>query len=233
MSGVWEALGVGLLAQSSLLLAGVVVCWIRFSRRVVGLLAGFGAGALIAAIAFDLVPETDGLSTWQLTLGMLAGVAIFLAGDWLVEKRFGDRGEGGAMGIVVGSVVDGVPESVIIGIQIASGNPVGAAFIGAVWVSNIPQAIAPSADLAGDGWSARRLARLWTLVVLACGAAAAAGYAVTTLAGAATGAWMAAIAAGGLLAMLTDSLIPFAYERGKQLAGAATVLGFCLALGGS
>ncbi|WP_234983240.1 ZIP family metal transporter [Demequina sp. NBRC 110053] len=219
--------------QSSLLLAGVIVCWVSFSRRFVGLAAGFGAGALVAAVAFDLIPEADTLGTWELTLGMAAGVAIFLLGDRLVSRRFAKRGDGEAMGIVVGSVVDGVPESVILGIQIATGNPLGAAFVAAVWVSNIPQAIAPSADLAASGWSAGRLARLWSLVVLACGAAAGIGYLVTEWTGAATGAWMAAIAAGGLLAMLTDSLIPFAYERAKDLAGVATVLGFCLALGGS
>ncbi|WP_084103595.1 ZIP family metal transporter [Demequina sp. NBRC 110056] len=233
MDGVLGAFAVGILAQSSLIIAGVLVCWVRFSRRFIGLAAGFGAGALTAAIAFDLVPEADALSNVELMLGMAAGVVIFLVGDRLVERRFGDKGEGKAMGIVVGSVVDGVPESVILGIQIAAGNPVGAAFVAAVWVSNIPQAIAPSADLARAGWRVGRLAWLWSLVVLACGAAAGLGYLVTSWTGTATGAWMAAIAAGGLLAMLTDSLIPFAYERAKDLAGAATVLGFCLTLGGS
>ena len=108
---------------------------------------------------------------------MLAGVAIFLAGDRLVEEaRFGEEGTGGAMGIVVGSVVDGVPESAIFGIQLATGFPVSAGFLAAVLVSNVPQAIAPSADLVAAGWSAGRLARLWALVVLACGMAAALGY---------------------------------------------------------
>lgn len=233
MSGILEAFGVGLLAQSSLFVAGVAACWLTIPARIVGILAGFGTGAMLAAISFDLLPEAEGLGSWELAFGMAVGVAVFLAGDRVVERRFGDQGEGGAMGIVVGSVVDGVPESVILGIQLAAGIPLSVAFVFAVWVSNVPQAIAPSADLAGDGWGAGRLGRLWAAVVGSCGIAAALGYLAASATSVATGSWMAAIAAGGLLAMLTDSLVPFAYERGKDLAGAATVLGFCVSLGGT
>ena len=100
-------------------------------------------------------------------------------------------------------------------------------------MSNVPQAIAPSADLAATGWDAKRLRRLWLLVVLACGVAAALGWLVADATGAASGDRMAALAAGGLLAMLTNSLMPFAYERAGQLAGVATVVGFCVSLLGS
>ena len=228
-----NAFGLGALAQSSLLLAGLLVCWVTVPRRLVGVLAGFGAGALLAAISFDLIAETDGLDEWELVLWMLVGVAVFLVGDRIVERRFGSEGTGGAMGIVVGSVVDGVPESIIFGVQLATGLPVSASFLAAVLISNVPQAIAPSADLAAAGWGARRLGRLWLLVVLACGVAAALGYAAADASGNITGARMAALAAGGLLAMMTNSLMPFAYERGGEMAGVATVVGFCLAVGGT
>jgi ZIP family zinc transporter len=227
------AFGFGLLAQSSLILAGLLACWVRLPRWLVGVLAGFGGGAMLAAISFDLVVEADALSQWQFALWALVGVAIFLLGDRLVEKRFGDEGTGGAMGIVVGSVVDGVPESIIFGIQLATHFPVSASFLAAVLISNVPQAIAPSADLHAAGWTAARLARLWCLVVLACGVAAALGYLGADRLGGVNGDRMAALAAGGLLAMLTNSLLPFAYERGKELAGVATVVGFCLSLGSS
>lgn len=228
-----SAFGLGTAAQASLLAAGLVVCWVTVPRKVVGILAGFGAGAMIAAVSFDLVLEAEGLEQWELTGLMLTGVLVFFIGDRIVERRFGHEGEGAAMGIVVGSVVDGVPESVILGIQLATGIPVSASFIAAVFVSNVPQAIAPSAELAASGWGPRRLGRLWTLVILACGVAAALGYLVADLSSDVTGTAAAAIAAGGLLAMLTDSLIPFAYERGGQWSGAAAVVGFCLSLGGT
>jgi ZIP family zinc transporter len=230
---VLSAFGLGVVAQSSLLLAGLLVYWVKVPRRIVGVLAGFGAGAMLAAISFDLITEAEGLDHWELMLWMLGGVAVFLLGDRVVEQRFGSEGTGGAMGIVVGSVVDGVPESVIFGIQLATGLPVSPSFLAAVMVSNVPQAIAPSADLAASGWPPRRLGRLWFTVVLACGVAAALGYTVADATGEVTGSRMAAIAAGGLLAMLTNSLIPFAYERGGEWAGPATVLGFVLSLGAS
>ncbi len=228
-----EAFALGLVAQSSLLVAGLIVCWVKVPARVVGVLAGFGAGAMIAAIAFDLVLQAEALPAAEFATWMLVGVALFIAGDWVVEQRFGSEGAGGAMGIVVGSVVDGVPESVIFGIQIGTGLAISPSFLAAVMVSNVPQAIAPSADLAASGWGPRRLAQLWGIVVLACGVAAALGYIATNLAPDVTGDRAAALAAGGLLAMLTNSLMPFAFDRGKTLAGVATAIGFCLSVIGS
>lgn len=225
-----DAFFVGTAAQSSLLLAGLIVCWVHVPRRLVGILAGFGAGAMLAAISFDLVPEAEELPFAEFGLWMLGGVAIFIIGDRLVERRFGEDGPGQAMGIVVGSVVDGVPESTILGIQLATGIPVSASFIAAVLISNIPQAIAPSADLVAAGWGPHRLGRLWLMVVVACGAAASAGYVGANASSAVTGAGLAALAAGGLLAMLTNSLMPFAYERAGEYAGVATVIGFCISL---
>jgi ZIP family zinc transporter len=226
-----EAFGWGLLAQSSLLVAGLLVCWVTVPTKVVGILGGFGAGAMIAAVSFDLLPEAlADIEPWQAGLWMLVGVAVFLLADQLVERRFGSRGAGGAMGIIVGSVVDGVPESAILGIQVGIGATISLSFVAAVFISNIPQAIAPSADLAASGWGPRRLGQLWLLVVLACGVAAALGFLATDLSGAVQGDRAAALAAGGLLAMLTNSLIPFSFERGGALAGAATAVGFCVSV---
>jgi ZIP family zinc transporter len=226
-----EAFGWGFLAQSSLLVAGLLVCWVTVPTKVVGILGGFGAGAMIAAVSFDLLPEAQvDIDPWETGLWMMMGVAVFLLADQFVERRFGSEGAGGAMGIVVGSVVDGVPESAILGIQVGIGITISLGFVVAVFVSNIPQAIAPSADLAASGWGPRRLGQLWLLVVLACGVAAALGFLGTDLLGAVQGERAAALAAGGLLAMLTNSLIPFSFERGGSLAGAATAVGFCLSV---
>ena len=226
-----EAFGWGFLAQSSLLVAGLLVCWVKVPTKLVGILGGFGAGAMIAAVSFDLLPEAEAhIEPWQTGVWMLVGVAVFLLADAFVERRFGSEGSGGAMGIVVGSVVDGVPESAILGIQVGAGLTISLSFVAAVFISNIPQAIAPSADLAAGGWGPRRLGGLWLLVVLACGVAAALGFLGTDLTGAVQGDRAAALAAGGLLAMLTNSLMPFSFERGGALSGAATALGFCLSV---
>jgi ZIP family zinc transporter len=177
-------------------------------------------------VARDLLPEAHMGSLLHASIWALLGASSFLLGERVVAKRFGSGGAAGALGIVVGAVVDGVPESIIFGIQVASGQQISVAFLAAVFVSNIPQAIAPSADLASAGWNWRRVATLWGWVVLACGIASLAGCLVGEAADNVTGTRMAAFASGGILAMLSNSLIPFAHERSKY-AGFWTVLGFC------
>ena len=182
------------------------------------------------AVSFDLVGQASAIGAFRLTVWLLVGAVVFIAGDRVVERQFGDKGVGGALGIVLGSVVDGIPESLIFGIGVAAGGPVGLGFLAAVIVSNIPQALAPSVDLYHAGSSRPRLAMLWGAVVLACGVAAALGAEIATQIPGITGNELAALAAGGLLAMMTDSLMPFAFEHGGDLAGFWTVVGFALAV---
>ena len=136
------------------------------------------------------------------------------------------------MGIVVGSVVDGVPESIIFGIQVATGFPISVSFLAAVLVSNIPQAVAPSADLAASGWSPRRLGTLWLLVVLACAVAAALGFLAADATSAANGDRMAA--RGRRASRHVDELADAVRLRARRRAQrAATVVGFCVSLLGT
>jgi ZIP family zinc transporter len=226
-----QAFALGAIAQSSLLLSGFLPYVLRIPDRVIGVLAGIGAGALIAAVAFDLVPEAMSLA--EVALWFLVGAAIFIVADRIIEERFGGEGGGGgggALGIVLGSVVDGVPESLIFGIQLAAGIPISVAFLVAVIVSNVPQALAPSAELKDAGWPLGRMLGMWGAVVLACGIASAIGYIGAVNVDDVTGARAAAIAAGGLLAMLTASLVLFAYEKGGSAAALGTVVGFCASL---
>src|SRR5262245_55291690 len=225
-----HAFGLGAASQLSLILSGLMVFVVSVPKQVAGGLAAFGAGALIAAVARDLLPEAHVLQIVQVSLWAMLGAVAFIAGERYVDRRFGSEGSAGALGIVVGAVVDGIPESIIFGIQLASGKPFSIAFVAAVFVSNIPQAIPPSADLAATGWNWRRVAGLWSGVVLVCGLASLIGYAVGSDVTAVHGARMAAFASGGILAMLSGSLIPFAHDRSND-AGFWTVVGFCAALG--
>jgi ZIP family zinc transporter len=235
-----QAFALGAIAQASLLVSGILPFFLRIPDRIVGILAGIGAGALIGAVAFDLVPEA--ISAAEVALWFIVGAGIFLVADRLIEARFGggdeggdggSGGTGGPLGIVLGSVVDGVPESVIFGIQLAAGVPISIAFLAAVFVSNIPQALAPSAELVRSGWKVTRMVAMWGAVVLACGVASALGWFAASNVDTVTGARAAAIAAGGLLAMLTGSLVPFAYQKGGSGAALGTVVGFCASLAGT
>lgn len=226
-----QAFILGAVGQSSLLLSGLAVYWIKVPQKVVGWLAGFGAGALISAIAFDLIAQdqAENVSNLEMALWLLIGALIFIGGDRFVEQRFGGDGTGGALGIVLGAIVDGIPESLIFGIQLAAGLPVSVSFLFAVFISNVPQALAPSVDLAQSGWSKSKMASVWGAVVIASGLAAGLGFLIASNINEVNGARMAALAAGGLLAMLTDSLMPFAFERGGKAAGLGTVVGFIVA----
>lgn len=223
-----QAFALGAVAQSSLLLSGLIPFFLRIPDRIVGILAGVGAGALIAAVAFDLVPET--LDITEAAAWFVVGALIFIVADRIIEARFGGEGSGNALGVVLGSVVDGIPESLIFGIQIAAGVPISTAFLVAVFVSNVPQALAPSSDLKQSGWRIGRMVAMWGAVVLACGAASALGWLAANDLDTVTGARAAAIAAGGVLAMLTASLVPFAYQKGGAGAALGTVAGFCASM---
>ena len=242
-----EAFVLGAIGQSSLVLAGLLAYVTTFPPKVIGSLAAFGAGSLIGAIAFDLLPDAEELASGQGALWLLIGAGVFVVADAMIERLTAgpapetgadgaeakSESAGGPLGIVVGSIVDGVPESVIFGIQLAAGVPISIAFLAAVFVSNIPQALAPSADLVRSGWKAGRMIVMWSAVVLACGVASALGWIVAANVDTVTGARAAAIAAGGLLAMLTASLVPFAYQKGGAGAALGTVVGFCASLAGS
>jgi len=226
-----DAFLLGALAQSSLLITALVVYRFTFSDRVVGQMAGLGAGALLGAAAFQLVPEAQAsLKSLEIGVWLLIGAAVYVVADTLIAKRFG---EGGAMGIVVGNINDALPESLIFGIQLGTGMAFSPALAVSVWVSNIPQALPPAADLRKQGWPARKQVLLWGSVVLLSGVLAAVGYALAQQFGDVGGARIAAFTIGGLIAMLTTSLIPFAYDKGKLAAGMWAVVGFAVTLAAS
>lgn len=226
-----EAFIVGALAQSSLLVTALLVYAFALPAKIVGQLAGFGAGALIAAAAFQLVPEAQvSLSSLEVSIWLLLGASVFAVVDRVIERRFG---ESGSMGIVVGNINDALPESLIFGIQLGGGLVLSVPFVVAVWVSNIPQVIPPAADMAASGWSRSRQALLWGSVVLAAGGLSMLGFAVASAISEADGARVAAFTIGGLIAMLTTSMIPFAYRKGGIAAGIWAVLGFAISLAAS
>ncbi|WP_062385670.1 ZIP family metal transporter [Demequina iriomotensis] len=226
-----DALIVGIVTQSSLLLACLVVYRVTLSDRAIGSLAGLGSGALLGAASFQLVPQAlASLGNLEIGLWLVAGGAVYVVADRLVERRFG---ESGAMGIVVGNIIDALPESLIFGIQLAAGLAVSPALAASVWVSNIPQALAPAADMRASGWPALKQVTLWGSVVVVAGVCAALGFAAADAIRDVDGARLAAFTTGALVTMLTTSMIPFAYRKAHVAAGMWAVVGFGLTLAGS
>jgi len=234
-----EALGWGLLAASSLVFGALLAFVVPLGVRTIGLIMGFGAGVLISAVAFDLVEEAASIQSqhWALVTGMVAGCVVFAGGDWLIDRHGGaDRKDasggqktGSPLAIVLGTVLDGIPESLVIGLTIFKGGAVGAAYLVAVFISNLPESISSTAGLTASGWKKSRILWMWTGIVVVSGLASLAGYSLFQHSSPDVVAFVMTFAAGAILTMLADTMMPEAYEHGGKLAGVVTTLGFVVA----
>ncbi len=209
--------------------------FLRLSPRIIGMVMGFGAGVLISALAFDLTHEAyvRGGAT-PVAVGLMAGGITFFAGDFIIDRRGGEHRKrsgtqqvGAPAGpLVLGALLDGIPESAAIGIGLLEGNGVGVAFVAAVFLSNVPESASASTGMKAAGRSARHVFGLWTGVAVASAVAAALGYAALGGASAEVIASVQAFAAGAILTMLADTMMPEAYEHTGRLVGLVTLVGF-------
>jgi ZIP family zinc transporter len=233
-----EAFGWGLLAASSLLLGGVLALSFRIGNRALGLVMAFGAGVLISAVAYELVEDAFETSNGGggVGWGLFAGAVVFFVGDGLIDrmgganrKRSHGTESGSALAIVLGIVLDGIPESVVIGLSLLTGGEVGVAVLAAVFLSNLPESIAATVGLRSGGWRPAHIVGLWSVVALVSALAALAGYAFFDGASPNVLAFINAFAAGAILTMLADTMMPEAFEHGGKLVGLLTTLGFAAA----
>jgi zinc transporter, ZIP family len=222
-AGLW-----GLLGQTSLILGAWLSVQFAVPRQWLGLITGFGAGALVAAASFELtVPAYQEAGGRVTGLWIAAGAVTFYVADRAVSRR-APKGEHASTGIALGALLDGVPESVAIAISLIAGSTVSTAMVMAVLLSNLPEGMASSPGFIRSGWSRRRVFELWFGIALTGGIAAALGYA---LLGDASGAVLGAVqafAAGTILTMLASVMMPTAYADGKEPVGLAFVFGFAL-----
>ncbi len=233
-----EALAWGALAASSLLLGAALAFAHRWSRRQVGLVLAFGAGALISAVSFELAQEGLEIGGAGATgIGLGAGALTYFALDGAIASRYSagrgrrgrsDASDGGAA-LALGAFLDGIPEQLVLGIALASGGGVGVALLVAIFVSNLPEALGSAEQMHESGTARAAILRLWLLVAAICTLAAAIGYLAAEAVGGDARAAIDGFAAGALLVMLTDSMIPDARAQAGRSAGLVTVLGFALA----
>jgi ZIP family zinc transporter len=228
-----EALGWGALAASSLVIGALLGLARPWPARPLGLVLAFGAGALISAVSFDLAEEGAqvGDAGW-LGLGLAAGALTYFALNRVVGRR-GRHGADANAGsaLALGAFLDGLPEQAVLGIGIALGDGVSVGLLVAIFVSNLPEAIGSSTEMHAAGTPAAAIRRLWALVALICTAATVAGYAIADNVSGNLNAAVDGFAAGALLVMLIDSMIPDAVRKGGDVSGLVTVLGFAVAAG--
>ncbi|MCW2738822.1 hypothetical protein [Nocardioides sp.] len=223
-----ESLGWGALAASSLVVGAVLGLVRSWSDTLVGLVLGFGAGALIAGVSFELAEEGLRIGgMWPVAIGLaLGGATFYLANRWVESTS-----SGGGASLALGAFLDGIPEQAVLGIGLAQGQGVSTAMLVAIFASNLPEAIGSSADMRSAGRSPRQVMGLWAAVAAACALATTGGFLAADAVSNSTSALVDGFAAGALLTMLIDSMVPEAKDRAKDLAGLATVAGFALAAG--
>jgi ZIP family zinc transporter len=233
-----EALLYGLLGGSSLVLGAALGLFAHVPKRVIGLVTAFGSGVLISAVAFELTAEAYRLSGAAIiAAGLAAGAFAFYGGNAAISARgggndrkrsHGGQGDQGAAALVLGAVLDGIPESAVIGASLIGGATIGVPVVAAVFISNVPESLAAATGLR-QHHSARFVIGLWVAVMVVSGVAAALGYGLLSGASDDALALCQAFAAGAILTMLADTMMPEAIEEGGPAAGLVTVLGFAVA----
>jgi zinc transporter, ZIP family len=236
---VAASFGWGTLAASSLVIGAIFALRFKISLRAIGLIMGFGAGVLISALSFDLVQEAVDKSSGHgwVVAGVFAGCGVFFGGDQLIGRlgggdrkdATGDQEGDSPLAIVLGTVLDGIPESMVIGLTIFEGGAVGAAYLAAVFISNLPESISSTSGLVTSGWQKSRIMWMWIAIAVISGIASLLGYALFQDSSPDTVAFVLAFAAGAILTMLAQTMMPEAYEHGGKLVGVVTTLGFAVA----
>lgn len=237
-AGFW-----GFVSGAALLIGAAVGYLAPVPRRIVALIMGFGAGVLISALAFELMDEAFKVGGFTGAAGgFLVGAAVYTAANRVLaargakhRKRSGEQqpseednpGSGTAM--AVGALIDGVPESIAIGVSLLAGGAVSVATVAAVFLSNIPEGLSSSAGMRKANRPASYVFGLWGGIAVVSALAAVAGAVLFRNASPGVVAFTTATAAGGILAMLSDTMIPEAFEEAHDMAGLATTLGFLAA----
>jgi zinc transporter, ZIP family len=227
-AGLW-----GAVAASSLVIGAVLGVVRRWDHRLIGAVLGFGAGALISGVSFELVEEgLRAAGGVPVALGLAVGALAFFLGDRGV-KRIGGRSGGGAAGLplLLGALLDGIPEQAVLGIGLATGEGISVALLVAIFVSNLPESIGSATDMRAAGRESRIIILGWVVVAVVCTLATIGGYWVSALVGDRFTGAVDGFAAGALLVMLVGSMIPEAKEKASVGAGLAAVLGFAVAAG--
>jgi ZIP family zinc transporter len=233
----------GAIASSSLLIGALLVMWRPIRQKTLGLVMAFGAGVLISAVAYELVAEAvdiGGASAdgyWPVAAGLAAGALTFFVGDWYIDRLGGDKRKrseqeagGSALPLTLGIVLDGIPESITLGLTLLAGEGVGAAMLAAVFLSNLPESMAATTGFEKSGRSRRWTIGLWLLIIAVSGLASLAGYGLLDGASDRTVAFVLAFAGGAVLTMLADTMMPEAFVYGGKTVGLLTTLGFAVSV---
>jgi ZIP family zinc transporter len=246
----WQAALYALVAASTLVVGALIGLYVKVGRRTIAVIMAFGAGVLISTLAFELMEEaynTGGFDST--TIGFISGAILFILVDWAVNRKGGhlrkdtlnkrhlahkpQDEQGSGLAIFIGALIDGIPESIAIGIGLLAGKGVSAVMVLAVLLSNLPEGISGAVSMTRAGWAKRSVVLMWTGVVIASSLSSLFGYVFLKHASVDLIAFFLSLAAGGILAMVSSTMIPEAFDDEGRLTPIATpfatVIGFLLA----
>jgi ZIP family zinc transporter len=232
------AFGWGTLAASSLVLGALLALVRVWPNRLIGVVLAFGAGALISSVSFELFAEGVEVGGGRaVAIGLTLGALTYSVCDSFVDRLSAGRAARGSGGesseagsaLALGALLDGIPEQLVLGIGLATAGQVSVGLLVAIFVSNLPEAIGSASELRAAGRSPRAVTLLWVVVAVLCALATVAGYTVADTASDKLKGGINGFAAGALLVMLVDSMIPDATSKAGRDAGIVTTLGFAVA----
>ncbi|GAA1944937.1 ZIP family metal transporter [Agromyces allii] len=230
----WAALA-GLGAGAALLVGAVIAWTVKVPTTIVASVMAFGSGVLISALAFDLVLEAqDEGGFWPTVGGFAVGAIVYVLANNLLDRldqrnrRGTGENSGTGIGIALGALLDGIPESAVLGLSMVGGQGVSVPVLVAIVISNVPEGLSSTAALKDEGRSARYVFLLWTGIALASGLASLLGFVLLDGANGGTTAFITALAAGAILAMICDTMIPEAFRTTHAYTGLLATSGFLL-----
>lgn len=225
----------GLAVGAAGVVGAALGAYVQLSHRLVGTVMALGVGALLGAVGFELLPAaTDAAGRGPVTASFLAGALAFTLVDRAVARRGGGRRRaarldaGAGLALLAGAALDALPESLALGIDLFAAGRVSPALVAGLLLSNVPEGLASAAGLARAGHPPRRVLSGWSALALATAAAAAVGHRLARVAPPGVEGAALAFAAGAVVAMLAETMVPDAFAEGGRVVGVATAAGLLI-----
>jgi ZIP family zinc transporter len=233
----------GLVSGSALVIGALLAYFNNVPRKIIAFIMAFGSGVLISALAFNLMDEAYKRGGFASTAtGFICGAVVYSVANYFLNKngakhrknsgtkqKSEKENSGSGLAIALGSLLDGIPESIAIGVSMIEGGAVSTAAVIAIFISNIPEGLSSTAGMKKNGRSAKYIFGIWASIALISGLASFCGFTIFRGLSPDLIAATIAVAAGAILAMLSDTMMPEAFEEGHDFIGVITVVGFLAA----